>query len=94
MREHTNEIRVYCDGCGFAVVEAQAHYIDYAIKECGWLVREHNGRQQELCPVCRPDVPLVLVRIEEVCSKWQEVAYKPPLGMIADVRRVLSGGDA
>lgn len=90
-REHYNETRVYCDGCGFAVVESQADYTDRAIKECGWLVRIHNGRQQELCPVCRPDTPEILVKIREVCSEWGEQQYNPPLPIIADILKVIDG---
>lgn len=74
MRETTNETRVWCDGCSFACLEAQSAYIDRAIVESGWIVRERYGRQEELCPLCRPDSPFDVVdRVREVVSRGFDV---------------------
>ncbi len=78
MREHTNEIRVYCDGCSYAVVEAQADYIDRAFDGCGWLHRVRDGRKEDLCPMCRPDSPFEAVQrqIWELCQSAKVVISK------------------
>ena len=49
------------------MVAASAEYIDRALEESEWIHRVWDGREEDLCPVCRPDSPFDTVkRVREV----------------------------
>lgn len=58
-REVVHEARVWCDGCGYACLEATAEYIDEAVERCAWhtYTSKDNGARIDLCPTCKPRSP-------------------------------------
>lgn len=77
----TNQSRVECDGCGYAVLEAPPEDIQRVFRECGWINRLWNGKNQDVCPACQPERPpalpegvhKVLVDIDEDHRKYLTV---------------------
>lgn len=67
-KEVVHEARIYCDGCGCAVVESAVDYIDRAFEQCGWLhTTTQHGVEMDYCPVCRADSPFEAVqRVREL----------------------------
>ena len=69
---------IHCDGCGWAQIECHINDVDTAIGQCGWISREWNGQQQELCPVCRPDGPYDAVEAVQQLREWCERGHYAP----------------
>ena len=81
-REIVNDVRIWCDGCGEAVLELaltdeQVRGESDALDEHGWLTRS-NVADAHLCPTCRPDMITIDVkgvaqRGEQACRPDSEV---------------------
>lgn len=98
-REVIHEARIYCDGCGYAVVESTVGYIDRAFEQCGWLhATTPHGAEIDYCPVCRADSPFEAVqRVRDtVTERQREVSDMDPafrMTVLIDVLAVLCALD-
>ena len=63
-REVVDHARLWCDGCGNAVIESVADDLDAAADRAGWVMQVNaaDGIRIDLCPVCRPDSPFTQVQ--------------------------------
>ncbi len=69
-RHYINQVRVWCDACGSAMVEEIPTRIDRALEEGNWIHRIWAGREEDLCPMCRPDCAYdALERVQEEIAR-------------------------
>lgn len=100
-KEVVHEVRIYCDGCGYAVVESTVDYIDRAFEQCGWLhTTTPHGAEMDYCPVCRADSPFEAVqRVRHIALTGALAAPvltehdKGYNEALSHVRRALDGAD-